>query len=159
MPPAVVITGGSLGAGPLNTAVPEALARIKTLVADWRIVHQTGERDLPGTRECYRRLGVAVAVLPVGTEGAVVGNDGIAVRSVVDLGQELVAQRRLGHVARGQHHSDGGNGRRCRRVAGPRKLSGTFGRFSDKSSSYFASISASAQGAQIVRISGASGRS
>jgi UDP-N-acetylglucosamine--N-acetylmuramyl-(pentapeptide) pyrophosphoryl-undecaprenol N-acetylglucosamine transferase len=58
----LVVTGGSLGASALNAAVPEALARLKVVVDGWRIVHQTGEREVKDTRERYRQLGLAAEV-------------------------------------------------------------------------------------------------
>jgi UDP-N-acetylglucosamine--N-acetylmuramyl-(pentapeptide) pyrophosphoryl-undecaprenol N-acetylglucosamine transferase len=75
----LIITGGSLGAGPLNTAVPEALARIKPLVASWRIVHQTGERDVAATHNRYRHLGISAEVTPFADLPSLLPRAGLAI--------------------------------------------------------------------------------
>jgi UDP-N-acetylglucosamine--N-acetylmuramyl-(pentapeptide) pyrophosphoryl-undecaprenol N-acetylglucosamine transferase len=75
----LVITGGSLGAGPLNAAVPEALAKIKPLVASWRIVHQTGERDVAATHDRYRHLGISAAVTPFADLPSLLPRAGLAI--------------------------------------------------------------------------------
>jgi UDP-N-acetylglucosamine--N-acetylmuramyl-(pentapeptide) pyrophosphoryl-undecaprenol N-acetylglucosamine transferase len=59
----LVVTGGSLGAGALNAAVPDALRRIRSLLIGWRIIHQTGSRDLIATRERYRELPLPAEVM------------------------------------------------------------------------------------------------
>jgi UDP-N-acetylglucosamine--N-acetylmuramyl-(pentapeptide) pyrophosphoryl-undecaprenol N-acetylglucosamine transferase len=75
----LVITGGSLGAGPLNTAAPDALARIKPLLADWRIVHQTGERDAVATGERYRQLGLPAEVTALADLSSLLPRAGLAI--------------------------------------------------------------------------------
>jgi UDP-N-acetylglucosamine--N-acetylmuramyl-(pentapeptide) pyrophosphoryl-undecaprenol N-acetylglucosamine transferase len=75
----LVITGGSLGAGPLNVAVPGALAKVKPLVADWRIVHQAGERDVAATRKRYRELDVPAEVVPFADLASLLPRAGLAI--------------------------------------------------------------------------------
>ncbi|HEV3338914.1 MAG TPA: UDP-N-acetylglucosamine--N-acetylmuramyl-(pentapeptide) pyrophosphoryl-undecaprenol N-acetylglucosamine transferase [Pirellulales bacterium] len=75
----LVVTGGSLGAGPLNSVVPAALAKVKPLVAGWRIVHQTGERDLAATRDRYRELDVAAEVVAFADLASLFPRAGLAI--------------------------------------------------------------------------------
>ena len=48
----------------LNEQVPLALYKSGTAVADWQIVHQTGQRDRSATAELYRKLGLEAIVVP-----------------------------------------------------------------------------------------------
>ncbi|WP_267889209.1 UDP-N-acetylglucosamine--N-acetylmuramyl-(pentapeptide) pyrophosphoryl-undecaprenol N-acetylglucosamine transferase, partial [Achromobacter xylosoxidans] len=54
----LLVVGGSLGAQALNTAVPQALAR---LPQERRpvVVHQAGEQHLPALQQAYAQAGVA----------------------------------------------------------------------------------------------------
>jgi UDP-N-acetylglucosamine--N-acetylmuramyl-(pentapeptide) pyrophosphoryl-undecaprenol N-acetylglucosamine transferase len=58
----LLILGGSGGARTLNENVPTALYRLREELADWRIVHQTGEAGLETTRQLYRKLGLDATV-------------------------------------------------------------------------------------------------
>jgi UDP-N-acetylglucosamine--N-acetylmuramyl-(pentapeptide) pyrophosphoryl-undecaprenol N-acetylglucosamine transferase len=60
--PRLYITGGSLGSAALNESVPEALARVRPLMSQWEIVHQTGAAGERATRRRYAELGVAATV-------------------------------------------------------------------------------------------------
>jgi len=60
----LVILGGSAGSGQLNDVVPKALQAVKSKLGDWDIVHQSGEEGVGTTRQIYRKLGVAVRVVP-----------------------------------------------------------------------------------------------
>jgi UDP-N-acetylglucosamine--N-acetylmuramyl-(pentapeptide) pyrophosphoryl-undecaprenol N-acetylglucosamine transferase len=66
----LLVTGGSNGAAALNAAVPKALADCQHLLRDWRIAHQTGERDLATTQALYRQLGLAAEVTAFADLGA-----------------------------------------------------------------------------------------
>ena len=59
----LLILGGSGGAQTLNETVPRALDRVRPLLAGWKIVHQTGERDFRQTRELYSALRIEAAVV------------------------------------------------------------------------------------------------
>jgi UDP-N-acetylglucosamine--N-acetylmuramyl-(pentapeptide) pyrophosphoryl-undecaprenol N-acetylglucosamine transferase len=65
-PPAqkrLVVLGGAGGARSLNESMPAALKQLGAGLADWHIVHQTGEGQLQETEARYQRLGVeALAV-------------------------------------------------------------------------------------------------
>jgi UDP-N-acetylglucosamine--N-acetylmuramyl-(pentapeptide) pyrophosphoryl-undecaprenol N-acetylglucosamine transferase len=54
----LVILGGSGGARSLNQAVPAALEKLRDQLADWQIVHQTGEGQLQETEARYAQLGL-----------------------------------------------------------------------------------------------------
>ncbi len=69
----LLILGGSGGAQTLNETVPRALQRVRPLLAGWRIVHQTGERDFRRTRELYSALRIEAAVVPFVSEVPGVG--------------------------------------------------------------------------------------
>jgi UDP-N-acetylglucosamine--N-acetylmuramyl-(pentapeptide) pyrophosphoryl-undecaprenol N-acetylglucosamine transferase len=51
----LLVFGGSQGAGAINRAVIEAWPRIRELLPQLRIVHQTGERDHDEVQACYLR--------------------------------------------------------------------------------------------------------
>ncbi|NOZ40820.1 MAG: UDP-N-acetylglucosamine--N-acetylmuramyl-(pentapeptide) pyrophosphoryl-undecaprenol N-acetylglucosamine transferase [Planctomycetes bacterium] len=59
----LVVLGGAGGARSLNESMPGALKRMSDCLADWHIVHQTGEGQLQETESRYQRCGVdALAV-------------------------------------------------------------------------------------------------
>jgi len=58
----LIVLGGSGGARSLNENVPRALYKIRHLLDGWQIVHQSGEADLPTTRELYRKLALDAQV-------------------------------------------------------------------------------------------------
>jgi UDP-N-acetylglucosamine--N-acetylmuramyl-(pentapeptide) pyrophosphoryl-undecaprenol N-acetylglucosamine transferase len=62
--PTLLILGGSQGAASLNTAVLDALATLRTELAGWRIVHQTGATDLDAIRQRYGALSLLADVQP-----------------------------------------------------------------------------------------------
>ena len=59
----LLILGGSNGARSLNRHVPPALKTIRSKLAGWRIVHQSGPAELAATRRLYQRLQVPATVL------------------------------------------------------------------------------------------------
>lgn len=75
----LLITGGSLGAAALNVAVPGALAKVKPLVQDWRIIHQAGQRDAAATNERYRQLGLTAKVTAFADMVSLLPRAGLAV--------------------------------------------------------------------------------
>ena len=60
----IFITGGSLGAHPINQAVMDALDRLVVRKNQLFIVHQTGERDYNAVRVAYERREFQAEVLP-----------------------------------------------------------------------------------------------
>lgn len=60
----LLVLGGSNGARSLNQHVPLALAQIRPALADWRIIHQSGQADVQSTRKLYRQLGLEAIVCP-----------------------------------------------------------------------------------------------
>lgn len=60
----ILILGGSNGARSLNEAVPRALYRHRDRLADWQIVHQTGDADFEATVSLYQKLGLPGRVEP-----------------------------------------------------------------------------------------------
>lgn len=59
----LVILGGAGGARSLNETMPQVLKNLGNRIADWQIVHQTGEGQLLETEARYAQLGVdALAV-------------------------------------------------------------------------------------------------
>lgn len=63
-PRQLLILGGSGGAQSLNENVPQALQRLRSLVAGWRIVHQSGQAQFEATRQAYARLNLPAKVVP-----------------------------------------------------------------------------------------------
>ena len=60
----LLVLGGSGGAEALNQHVPRALYRIRRELADWEIVHQSGEAAVESTRSLYNKLGLNAMVMP-----------------------------------------------------------------------------------------------
>ena len=60
----ILITGGSRGASPINTAVMDTLERLSARKNQLFIVHQTGERDYNAVRVAYERHQFPAEVLP-----------------------------------------------------------------------------------------------
>jgi UDP-N-acetylglucosamine--N-acetylmuramyl-(pentapeptide) pyrophosphoryl-undecaprenol N-acetylglucosamine transferase len=60
----IFITGGSLGAHPINQAIIDALDRLVVRKNQLFIVHQTGERDYNAVRVAYERREFNAEVLP-----------------------------------------------------------------------------------------------
>ncbi len=59
----MVVLGGAGGARSLNESMPRALQQLGDSLANWQIVHQTGEGQLQETERRYRQAGVeALAV-------------------------------------------------------------------------------------------------
>lgn len=63
-PRELLILGGSQGADSLNAAVFAALAKLVAALSDWKIVHQTGPRDVEKARRVYEELGLTAEVAP-----------------------------------------------------------------------------------------------
>lgn len=62
-PKRMVVLGGAGGARSLNESMPTALKQVSACLADWQVVHQTGEGQLLETERRYRQVGVdALAV-------------------------------------------------------------------------------------------------
>ena len=60
--PLLLVLGGSSGAHALNQHVPRALARIRGLLAGWRILHQSGAAEVEATRAAYREVALDATV-------------------------------------------------------------------------------------------------
>ena len=60
----ILVLGGSGGARSLNESVPRALYRIRTQLADWQILHQSGDAGLPLAESLYRKFGLPAKVVP-----------------------------------------------------------------------------------------------
>lgn len=52
----LLVLGGSQGATGLNSMVLTSMHRLRSRLSDWRIIHQTGERDAARVRAAYRQL-------------------------------------------------------------------------------------------------------
>ena len=63
-PRELLILGGSQGADSLNAAVFAALPKLAAALSDWKIVHQTGPRDVEKARRVYEELGLTAEVAP-----------------------------------------------------------------------------------------------
>ena len=61
-PGQLLVLGGSAGARALNENVPQALARIRPLLAGWTIVHQSGAADVRRTQDLYDACGLRAIV-------------------------------------------------------------------------------------------------
>jgi UDP-N-acetylglucosamine--N-acetylmuramyl-(pentapeptide) pyrophosphoryl-undecaprenol N-acetylglucosamine transferase len=59
----LVIIGGAGGARSINENIPQALARLRTQLSGWQIVHQSGEGQLQETEWRYRQAGVDALVV------------------------------------------------------------------------------------------------
>jgi UDP-N-acetylglucosamine--N-acetylmuramyl-(pentapeptide) pyrophosphoryl-undecaprenol N-acetylglucosamine transferase len=66
LPPCqLLVLGGSGGARSLNENVPKALYKVRRqLLADWYIVHQSGQADLDATKTLYRKFDLPATVVP-----------------------------------------------------------------------------------------------
>ena len=62
VPPRVLILGGSQGAHAINVAMVAAAAELARQQPQFRLVHQTGERDLAFVRQGYEAAGLAARV-------------------------------------------------------------------------------------------------
>jgi UDP-N-acetylglucosamine--N-acetylmuramyl-(pentapeptide) pyrophosphoryl-undecaprenol N-acetylglucosamine transferase len=62
--PELLILGGSQGAESLNEAVVTTVQQLKALFDDWKIVHQTGPRDVNRVRQAYQQIGAKADVEP-----------------------------------------------------------------------------------------------
>lgn len=62
-PKRMVVLGGAGGARSLNESMPTALKQVSECLADWQVVHQTGEGQLLETERRYQQAGIdALAV-------------------------------------------------------------------------------------------------
>ncbi|HEX2475020.1 MAG TPA: UDP-N-acetylglucosamine--N-acetylmuramyl-(pentapeptide) pyrophosphoryl-undecaprenol N-acetylglucosamine transferase [Lacipirellulaceae bacterium] len=59
----LIVIGGSGGARSLNESMPAALAYLRDELADWQIVHQSGEGQLQETTCRYRAAGIEALVV------------------------------------------------------------------------------------------------
>ena len=65
LPPSqLLVLGGSGGARSLNENVPRALYKVRRQLADWYIVHQSGQADLDATKSLYRKFDLPATVVP-----------------------------------------------------------------------------------------------
>jgi UDP-N-acetylglucosamine--N-acetylmuramyl-(pentapeptide) pyrophosphoryl-undecaprenol N-acetylglucosamine transferase len=62
--PRLLVLGGSGGAQILNEQVPLAIYKAGETLAGWDIMHQCGRRDVDGTTELYKKLGLTARVTP-----------------------------------------------------------------------------------------------
>jgi UDP-N-acetylglucosamine--N-acetylmuramyl-(pentapeptide) pyrophosphoryl-undecaprenol N-acetylglucosamine transferase len=60
----LLITGGSLGALPINRTIVDAMDRLAARKDELQIVHQTGERDYNAVRTAYARREFPAEVVP-----------------------------------------------------------------------------------------------
>jgi UDP-N-acetylglucosamine--N-acetylmuramyl-(pentapeptide) pyrophosphoryl-undecaprenol N-acetylglucosamine transferase len=60
----LLVLGGSGGAHSLNESVPRALYKVRSQLAGWGIVHQSGHADLDVTRSLYGKLALDATVVP-----------------------------------------------------------------------------------------------
>jgi UDP-N-acetylglucosamine--N-acetylmuramyl-(pentapeptide) pyrophosphoryl-undecaprenol N-acetylglucosamine transferase len=60
----LLVLGGSGGARTLNENVPRALYKCGPQLADWEIIHQTGEGDATATAALYEKLALRATVAP-----------------------------------------------------------------------------------------------
>jgi UDP-N-acetylglucosamine--N-acetylmuramyl-(pentapeptide) pyrophosphoryl-undecaprenol N-acetylglucosamine transferase len=60
----LIVLGGSGGSHTLNESVPWAIYKSQAGLADWDVVHQTGERDARKTAALYAKLGIPARVAP-----------------------------------------------------------------------------------------------
>ncbi len=60
----LLILGGSQGADRLNDAVLGAVSQLRSKLADWHIVHQSGMRQAESLRDAYRGLNLNATVEP-----------------------------------------------------------------------------------------------
>jgi UDP-N-acetylglucosamine--N-acetylmuramyl-(pentapeptide) pyrophosphoryl-undecaprenol N-acetylglucosamine transferase len=60
--PTLLVTGGSQGARALNRVMVEALPQINQRLPELRIIHQTGEKELPEVQAGYEKAGVLAEV-------------------------------------------------------------------------------------------------
>ena len=60
----LLVLGGSGGARSLNENVPRALYKVRRQLADWYIVHQSGQADLDATKSLYRKFDLPATVVP-----------------------------------------------------------------------------------------------
>ncbi len=60
----LLIFGGSLGAHRINTAAVDALRNLTDLVAELRIIHQTGQVDLTAVKKAYAGFSFEAEVTP-----------------------------------------------------------------------------------------------
>jgi UDP-N-acetylglucosamine--N-acetylmuramyl-(pentapeptide) pyrophosphoryl-undecaprenol N-acetylglucosamine transferase len=64
-PPQLVVLAGTAGdRRVLNESVPKALYKVNDQIRSWRVLHQSGNRDLNSTRLLYRKLGIDAEVTP-----------------------------------------------------------------------------------------------
>ena len=60
----LVVLGGSGGSSQLNSIVPKALHKVRSLLDGWEIVHQSGKDDRAETETLYAKLGLSASVVP-----------------------------------------------------------------------------------------------
>jgi UDP-N-acetylglucosamine--N-acetylmuramyl-(pentapeptide) pyrophosphoryl-undecaprenol N-acetylglucosamine transferase len=58
----LLVLGGSNGSRTLNEQVPKAIYKAQSALSNWKIVHQTGDRNAGVVRELYRKFGVHATV-------------------------------------------------------------------------------------------------
>ncbi len=62
--PTLLVLGGSQGATAVNTALINSVAQDPESFRNWRLVHQTGNRDVSRVQVVYERWGLDVVVAP-----------------------------------------------------------------------------------------------
>ncbi|MCA9075072.1 MAG: undecaprenyldiphospho-muramoylpentapeptide beta-N-acetylglucosaminyltransferase [Planctomycetaceae bacterium] len=62
--PTLLVLGGSQGAHAINQAVLSVAEDARQFLNGWRVIHQTGERDVDDVRAAYQRLGINAVVEP-----------------------------------------------------------------------------------------------
>lgn len=62
--PTLLILGGSQGATAVNEAVCAAIPQLAGLLRDWRVIHQTGPRDIDAVKTAYSNYGIEHTIAP-----------------------------------------------------------------------------------------------
>ncbi len=60
----LLILGGTNGAQSLNQEVPRAVYKVRSRLAGWQIVHQSGQADVQSTQKLYDQFGLEASVVP-----------------------------------------------------------------------------------------------
>ncbi len=63
-PPELLILGGSQGADSLNEVVVRVVQQLRDVISGWKIIHQTGPRQVDSIRKTYQGLGFDAIIEP-----------------------------------------------------------------------------------------------
>jgi UDP-N-acetylglucosamine--N-acetylmuramyl-(pentapeptide) pyrophosphoryl-undecaprenol N-acetylglucosamine transferase len=59
---ALVVLAGTAGSSIMNEVVPKGLYKVRSELANWRVIHQSGRRDRKRTALLYQKLGIPAEV-------------------------------------------------------------------------------------------------